>query len=214
VDASVDEIPILRGVSHFWAVWFAAAGAAVLVVLASSASARVAAAIYGAGLIALFGGSALYHRWRWDPRWRPLLRRIDHSTIFVFIAASYTPVGILVLDGTLQVVVLIVVWVGAIAGVAFSLAWIDAPRALQAALYIGLGWVAVLATPQIVEKLGTAPVALLGAGGVLYTVGAVVYAAQRPNPWPRVFGFHELFHAFVIAAAVCHFVAMAGWVVL
>lgn len=205
------ETPLLRGVSHFWAVWFAAAGAITLVVLSH---APFAAAVYGTGLIALFAGSATYHRWRWDDRWRPLLRRIDHSTIFVFIAASYTPVGILVLDGTLQVVVLVTIWVGAAAGVAFSLAWIDAPRALQAALYVGLGWVAVLALPQMLDELSVAPLSLLGAGGVLYTAGAVIYAVQRPDPWPRVFGFHELFHAFVIAAAICHFVAMAGWVLL
>ena len=209
----MDEVPLLRGVSHFWAVWFAAAGAVVLVVIASGTTARASAVIYGIGLIALFGGSALYHRWRWNPRWRPLLRRIDHSTIFVFIAASYTPVGLLVLDGTVQVVVMVAVWVGAAGGVAFSLAWIDAPRALQAGLYIGLGWVAVIGTPQIADKLGAAPLSLLGAGGVLYTAGAVIYALQRPNPWPRTFGFHEIFHAFVIAAAVCHFIAMAGWVV-
>jgi len=208
-----ETIPLLRGVSHSWAVWFAAAGAIGLVVFAADATARVSAAIYGTGLIALFAGSALYHRWRWDPRWRPLLRRIDHSTIFVFIAASYTPIGVLVLDGGLQVVVLVVVWTGAAAGVAFSLAWIDAPRWLQAGTYLGLGWVAILGTPQMLERLSAAPMALLGAGGVLYTAGAVVYARRRPDPWPQTFGFHEVFHAFVIAAAACHFVAMAGWVI-
>ncbi|MGI8622812.1 MAG: PAQR family membrane homeostasis protein TrhA [Solirubrobacteraceae bacterium] len=207
-------IPLLRGVSHFWTVWFAAAGAIVLVVFAENATARVAASIYGAGLIALFGGSALYHRWRWDQRWRPLLRRIDHSTIFVFIAASYTPVGVLVLRGTLQTVLLVTMWAGAIAGVVFSLAWINAPRWLQAALYLGLGWAATAAAPQIAERLGLAPLVLMTGGGVLYTLGAVVYARQRPDPWPRTFGFHEVFHAFVIAAAVCHFTAMAGWVLL
>jgi hemolysin III len=210
----VDEIPVLRGVTHFWAVWFAAAGALVLVLFAASATARVAATIYGLGLIALFAGSATYHRWRWDPRWRPLLRRVDHSTIFVFIAASFTPVGILVLDGALATIVLVVVWAGALLGVFFSLVWIDAPRWLQAALYVGLGWVGVAATPQMLDRLGTAPVVLFGVGGVLYTVGAVVYALRRPDPWPLTFGFHEIFHAFVIGAAVCHFVAMAGWVVL
>jgi hemolysin III len=195
-------------------VWFAAAGAALLVALAPDPTARAVSAVYGLGLIALFGGSALYHRWRWHPRWRPLLRRIDHSTIFVFIAASATPVGVLVLDGTMQLVVLIGMWVGAIGGVIFSLAWIDAPRALQAGLYIAVGWLGAAATPQIVDRLGAAPVALLAAGGILYTTGAVIYAARRPDPWPRTFGFHEIFHAFVIAAAICHFVAMAGWIVL
>ena len=210
----MDEVPLLRGVLHSWAVWFAAAGAIVLVVFAQDATARVAASIYGTGLVALFAGSALYHRWRWDPRWRPLLRRIDHSTIFVFIAASHTPIGVIVLDGTLRVVVLAVVWAGAAAGVAFSLAWIDAPRWLQAGTYIGLGWVAVVATPQMLERLSPAPMILIATGGVLYTLGAVVYARRKPDPWPLTFGFHEIFHAFVIAAALCHFAAMAGWVVL
>jgi hemolysin III len=206
----VDEIPLLRGVSHFWAVWFAAAGAVTLVVLAPDAGARWAAVVYGVGLISLFAGSATYHRWRWDPRWRPLLRRIDHSTIFVFIAASFTPVGVLVLDDP---VLLAVVWAGALLGVFFSLVWIDAPRWLQATLYIALGWAGVAATPAMLDRIGSAPVVLFGAGGVLYTAGAVVYALRRPDPWPLTFGFHELFHAFVIGAALCHFVAMAGWVV-
>jgi hemolysin III len=208
------SLPRLRGVLHAWAFWVALGAAALLVALAGGATARVAAAIYGAGMCALFAGSALYHRWRWDPRWRPLLRRIDHSTIFVFIAASYTPVGLLVLSGTVQWLVLATVWAGALAGVAFSVAWIGAPRPLVAACYLALGWVAVLAAPQLISRLPPAPLALLAAGGLLYTLGALVYAAQRPDPWPRVFGFHEVFHAFVVLAAAAHFAAMAGWVVL
>lgn len=204
----MNEIPILRGVSHLWAIPFAVAAASMLVALAEGPTGRIASAIYGVGLVGLFAGSGVYHRWRWDPRWRPLLRRIDHSTIFVFIAASYTPVGMLVLEGTLQVTVLTVVWLGAVAGVAFSLAWIDAPRWLQASLYVALGWVAVVATPQILERVGVAPFVLIAVGGLLYTAGAVVYARQRPNPWPLTFGFHEVFHAFVIGAAICHFVAI------
>jgi hemolysin III len=211
--ADDELIPLLRGVSHAWAFWFALAGAVVLILLAPTATAVTAAAIYGAGLCALFAGSALYHRWRWDPRWRPLLRRVDHSTIFIFIAASYTPVALLVLHGALSWVVLGIAWGGAAAGVFFSLAWIDAPRWLTAATYLALGWVAVIALPQLAGKLGAAPFALIAVGGALYSIGAVVYALRRPDPWPRVFGFHEVFHAFVIAAAVCHFVAMAGWVV-
>jgi hemolysin III len=173
----------------------------------------VAASIYGIGLCALFAGSALYHRWRWDPRWRQLLRRVDHSTIFVFIAATYTPVAVLVLDGTVQVLVLAAAWAGAIGGVLFSLAWIDASRALQALLYVGLGWLAVAAFPQMLERLGSMPIVLIASGGLLYTLGAVVYARQRPDPWPRTFGFHEIFHALVIAAAACQFVAISGWIV-
>lgn len=205
--------PLLRGVSHAVTFWVAIVAGAILIVLAPDATARTAALIYGVGLCALFGVSGLYHRWRWNPRWRPLLRRIDHSTIFVFVAASYTPVTLLVMEGTLRVVVLVLVWCGALAGVVFSVAWISAPRALVAGSYLALGWVAVIAMPQLIDRLPAAPLVLLAVGGLLYTIGAAVYAAKRPDPWPQVFGFHELFHAFVIAAALAHFVAMAGWVI-
>src|SRR3954471_7917943 len=131
----LEAVPRLRGVLHAYAFWVALVAAAVLVVAAANPTARTAAAVYGAGLCALFAASGLYHRWRWDPRWRPLLRRIDHSTIFVFIAASYTPVALLVLDGTLRWVVLAGVWVAALGGVVLSVAWIDAPRWLVAASY-------------------------------------------------------------------------------
>jgi len=213
--ADVPELgaPRLRGVSHAWAFWFALAAAAVLVVLAPSSKARVSALVYGGGLCALFAGSGLYHRWRWDPRWLPLLRRIDHSTIFLFIAASYVPVALLVLDGTVRVVVLVCAAAGAIGGIVLTVAWIDAPRGVTAGIYLALGWTVIVAVPQLVDRLGIAPLVLLGAGGILYTVGAVVYATRRPDPWPRTFGFHEVFHVFVIAAALCHFVAMAGWVI-
>jgi len=210
---SSELVPGLRGVSHAWAFWCALVAAAVLALYAPSPTARAAALVYGAGMCALFAASGLYHRWRWDPRWRPLLRRIDHSAIYVFIAASYTPVALLVLSGPVQVVVLASVWAGALAGVALSVAWITAPRVLVAASYLALGWVAVVAMPQLAERLGVAPLVLFAAGGVLYTVGAVVYALRRPDPWPRTFGFHEVFHALVVLAALTHFVAMAGWVI-
>ena len=209
-----DELaPRLRGVSHAWALWFALVAVVVLALYAPTGLARAAALVYGVGLCSLFAASGLYHRWRWNPRWRPLLRRIDHSTIFIFIAASYTPVALLVLSGAVQIVVLASAWAGALAGVAMSVAWISAPRWLVAACYLALGWVAVIAMPQLAGELGVAPFVLFAVGGVLYTVGAVVYASRRPNPWPRTFGFHEIFHALVIAAAVVHFVAMAGWVI-
>ena len=208
-----DVIPRLRGLLHAHAAWVACGAAIALAALAPTAGARVAALIYGGGLIALFSASAVYHRWRGDPRWKPWLRRLDHSTIFVFIAASYTPVGLLVLDGTTQLVVLVSVWAGAAAGVALSLAWISAPRWLQAACYLALGWVAVIALPQLWRQIGPAPFILLAAGGVLYSLGATVYAFRKPNLWPHTFGFHEVFHALVIAAALVHFIAMAGWVV-
>jgi hemolysin III len=197
-----------------YAFFCATAAAATLVVAAPGGMSRAAALIYGTGLCALFGGSALYHRWRWNPRWRPILQRVDHSTIFVFIAASYTPVCLLVLSGSVRWIVLITVWTGALGGVALSVAWITAPRVLTSACYVALGWVAVIAFPQLAAALPVVPLVLIAGGGVLYTAGAVVFAAQRPDPWPRVFGFHEIFHACVVLAAIAHFVALAGWVVL
>jgi hemolysin III len=209
-----DELrPRLRGVMHAYAFWFALAAGIALVAVAHGARARTAAAVYAVGLCGLFAGSAVYHRWRWNPRWRPLLRRIDHSTIFVFIAATYTPVALLVLHGTLATVVLIAVWGGALGGIVFSLAWITAPRVLVAATYLALGWVAVAATPQLIDHAGVAPTVLIAVGGLLYTVGATIYAFKRPDPWPATFGFHEVFHTLVTTAAVVHFVAIAGWVV-
>jgi hemolysin III len=208
-----DVIPRLRGVLHAYAFWFAAVAAGVLVALAPTDRARVAAGIYGAGLCALFAASALYHRWRWHPRWRPLLRRLDHSTIYLFIASTTTPIALLVLSGTVQVVVLASVWAGAALGIAFALAWIDAPRLLVAGTYLAVGWAGVVSVPQLLRVLGAAPFVLFLVGGILYSVGATIYAIRRPDPWPRTFGFHELFHLLVIAAAVVHFIAMAAWVV-
>jgi hemolysin III len=207
------DIPRLRGVMHAYAFWCSVAAAGALIALTPAGTARAAATVYGFGLCTLFGGSGLYHRWRWNPRWRPLLRRLDHSAIFVFIAASYTPVALLVLEGRVRGFVLITVWAGALLGVIFSVAWISAPRALCVACYVALGWVAIVAFPQLFSALPVAPLALIAGGGVLYTVGAIVFALGRPNPWPAVFGFHEIFHVFVILAATAHFVAMAGWVV-
>jgi len=205
-------VPLLRGVSHFWAFWCALVATVALVVLAPPA-ARGAALVYGAGMCLLFAGSATFHRLRCGPRLRALLCRIDHSAIFVFIAASYTPVALLVLDGPTGMTLLTGSWAGAVAGVALSLAWIRAPRVLFAGTYVALGWIAILALPDLVARLPAAPLLLMGGGGLLYTVGAVVYALRRPDPWPRVFGFHEVFHALVIAAATMHFVAMAGWII-
>ena len=208
-----DVVPRLRGLLHAYAFFFALVAAAVLVAIAPTGQARAAATVYGLGLCALFAVSGLYHRWRWDMRWRPLLRRMDHSTIFLFIAASCTPVAWLVLDGPLRTVALVAVWAGAAGGIAMSVAWITAPRILVALSYLLVGWAGVIGVPQIAERLPAAPLVLLAVGGVLYTIGAVVYALKRPNPWPRVFGFHEVFHALVVVAALAHFIAMAGWVV-
>jgi hemolysin III len=208
-----ERVPVLRGVSHFWAFWCAVVATIPLVALAPAGAARSAALVYGAGMCVLFAGSATYHRWRCGPRVRMLLCRIDHSAIFVFIAASYTPVSLLVLDGPTGTALLAATWAGALAGVALSLAWIGAPRLLFPGTYVALGWVVLMAMPELVSRLPLAPLILFAGGGVLYTAGAVVYATRRPDPWPDVFGFHEVFHALVIAAAAMHFVAMAGWII-
>jgi len=206
------RVPLLRGVSHAVA-FFLAAGAAVRAVeVAPRGRATVAMAIYGTGLVALFGGSALYHRWPDRGRFKAALQRIDHSTIFVFIAASYTPIALIVLRGPLAWTVLGIAWTGAAAGVTFSLGWIEAPRPVIAGSYLALGWVALLALPELLDHLGPQPLVLLAGGGLLYSAGAVVYARQRPDPWPRWFGFHEIFHALVIVAAAAQYIALVLWV--
>jgi hemolysin III len=206
------EVPILRGVSHALAFWLALVAALVLVIVAPD-PARAPALVYGVGLCALFAASGLYHRWRWDRRWRPLLRRLDHSTIYVFIAASWTPLGLLLLSGPTRVIVVLGVWCSAMGGVLLSVAWITAPRLLVAASYLAVGCVAVAALPRVFERLSAAPIVLLALGALFYCVGAWVYAFKRPDPWPRTFGFHEVFHSLVILAAASHFVAMAGWII-
>jgi hemolysin III len=170
-------------------------------------------AIYATALAGMFGASALYHRVSWRPALLPWFRRLDHSMIFVLIAGTSTPVTVLALEGVLPVVVLAIVWGGALAGVLLKLVWLGAPRRLMAAVYVVLGWVGILLLPETVVSVGVVPAVLFAAGGALYTAGAVVYMRERPNPRPAVFGFHELFHVFVIAAALAHFIAIAGFVV-
>lgn len=206
-------IPRLRGQLHAYAFWGALIAASALVALAPSGTPRAACAIYGAALCALFAISALYHGWRWNPRWRPLLRRLDHSTIHIFIAASTTPLAVLVLSGDLQTFVLACSWIGALGGIVLSVAWIDAPRALVSLSYVLVGWGALVGIPQMLDRLPATPLLLLAIGALLYIAGAAVYATRRPDPWPRVFGFHEVFHGLVVAAAIVHFVAMARWIV-
>jgi hemolysin III len=201
--------PRLRGVSHQYAFFAAMAAGAALVVLARGAEARVAVAVYALSLCAMFGASALYHRIDWSPRPRAWLRRLDHSMIYVLVAGTYTPFALLVLAPALGWTILAIVWAGAVIGVVLSLAWIDKPRWLTAALYVALGWVAVVVMPQLWDRAGVMAVALLATGGVLYTLGAVVYARRRPDPAPRVFGYHEVFHVLVIAAAAVQFAAVA-----
>jgi hemolysin III len=210
--------PRLRGVSHQYAFFVSLACGVGLILAASGGRARAAAAIYAGAVSALLGTSALYHRVTWRPRARRWMRRLDHSMIFVLIAGTYTPVALLALSGSLGRTVLIVVWAGAGAGVLFKLVWIDAGRSpvgkwLFAGVYLALGWVSLAVFGQLPGAIGWLGVAGLAVGGLLYTAGAVIYATGRPNPVPGVFGYHEVFHALVIAAAALHYAVIAFAVV-
>jgi len=202
--------PRLRGVSHQWAFFVSIFTGAVLILLAPNGEAMMAAGIYAVSVMALFGTSALYHRINWRSlsarRW---MRRLDHSMIFVLIAGTYTPFAVLALDGEIATAILIVVWSGALAGVVLQLCWVDAPRLLSAIVYVAMGWVALAAFPQMIDKIGITGTALVAAGGILYSVGAGIYAFKRPNPAPKVFGYHEIFHALVILAAALHYAVVA-----
>jgi hemolysin III len=185
-----------------------------LVLGAGSVRARLAVSVYALSVAALFGTSALYHRIDWRTigarRW---MRRLDHTMIFVLIAGSYTPFGLLVLHGPVAVVTVVAAWSAALAGAVFKLVWIDAPGWLGATIYILIGWISVIALPELVHRLGIAPVLALALGGILYSVGGVIYAKKRPDPVPRVFGYHELFHLLVIAAAALQYAVVAFWIV-
>ncbi|MBV9415745.1 MAG: hemolysin III family protein [Solirubrobacterales bacterium] len=205
--------PRLRGVLHQWACACSVPLGLVLVIAAGTARARIALGVYALSLIGLFGASALYHRINWrSVTARALMRRLDHSMIFVLIAGSYTPFTVLVLHGPLAIAILVGVWAGALLGLVINLVWSDAPRWLHAALYVLLGWVAVAALPQLAGAIGIGGMILLGLGGVLYTLGAVVYAVKRPDPAPSVFGYHEVFHTLVIAAAALQCGVIAFWI--
>jgi hemolysin III len=204
------ERPHLRGLFHLGGFVAAVIAGIVLGILADGGLEIVSTWIYVAALAAMFGASALYHRfpWRSDSarRWA---RRVDHSTIFLFIAGSYTPFALLAFEGATRWIVLGFAWGGALLGLVLNLAWLDAPRWLSSAAYVGVGWVGVIAAPQLFENVGVPGSLLVIAGGLLYTAGALAYAAKRPNPFPSWFGFHEVFHVLVLAAAAVQFVAVA-----
>jgi hemolysin III len=204
--------PRLRGVVHQWSFFVALIAGALLVAIAPTALARLAAGIYAFGLCALLGASALYHRGNWSARVEPWMRRLDHSMIFVLIAGTYTPIALLALHGTFARVLLFAVWAGAAAGIVFSVLWIEAPAWLVAIVYVALGWFLVAAFPAVLDSVGPVGFGLIAGGGLLYTVGAVVYARARPDPIPTVFGYHEVFHVLVVAAAALHYAAIVGFV--
>jgi hemolysin III len=208
--AAADPVkPKLRGVSHQYAFFVSLVCGAGLIVAASAGSTRLVATIYALAVSGLLGTSALYHRVTWGPTARRWMRRLDHSMIFVLIAGTYTPVAVIALSGSLARAILIAVWAGAAVGVVFKLVWIDAPKWLFAVVYIALGWVSVAVFGELPGAIGWLGVAGLALGGLLYTTGAVIYATGRPNPWPKVFGYHEVFHALVLAAAALHYAVIA-----
>jgi hemolysin III len=200
--------PLLRGVSHEAAALVALGAGSVLVTLAPTAHARLASAVYSLTLVAMFAVSALYHRPTWSARARTWMRRLDHSTIFLLIAGTFTPFAMLALEGRERTQLLAFAWGGAALGVLQALFWVGAPRLLTALLYLALGWGVLPSLTALYPQLGVAGLLLLGGGGLAYSVGAVVYALKRPDPVPRIFGYHEVFHALVIVASVLHFAAV------
>ena len=211
--AIAGERPLLRGALHQAAFVVALVVGSLLVVSADGARRHLAAAVFAGSVAAMLGASALYHRVTWSPRLRPWMRRLDHAGIYLLIAGTYTPVGLLSLHGTLQHVTLAIVWAGAAVAIVLKFAWVGAPKWLAAATGIALGWAGVAALPQVAETAGIAAVVLLAAGGIAYTAGAVVYALKKPDPFPRVFGYHEVFHALTLVAVACQYVAVAFYVV-
>ncbi len=201
--------PRLRGWLHAGAFPAVLVAGIVLVALGPTLPARLAAAVYAVTSALLFGVSALYHRGRWSERAKAVLRRFDHANIYLIIAGTYTPFALLALHGTARTVVLSVVWSGAAAGVAFRIVWVRAPRWLYTALYVGLGWVAAAFMPDLLRGAGPAALALVCAGGVLYSAGGLVYGLRRPDPSPHWFGFHEVFHACTVAAYIAQYIAVS-----
>jgi hemolysin III len=215
VDIQVDEPsagvkPLLRGWLHAVCFFLAVPVGVWLALEARTTEARAGAIVYAIGLAALFGVSGLYHRAHWGPAWRRRMSRLDHSTIFVMIAGSYTPVCLLVLRGTMATVLLVAVWTGAVVGA--LLAWLPGRASAVASntLYIALGWLVVVAAPDLGRGLATRDLALLAAGGILFTVGAISLATRWPDPFPRVLGYHEVWHVLVVAAVVCQFVTVSS----
>ena len=199
--------PRLRGMLHAAITPLALAAGVVLIALSPTLKTRVGSAVFAGTALLLFGVSAIYHRGNWSPRVWALLRRIDHSNIFLLIAGSYTPFTLILLDGKDRVVLLVLVWSGAVLGAVFRILWSDAPRWLYVPIYVAMGWAAVFYADQFSSRGPPAVIVLIAVGGCLYTLGGVVYGLKRPNPFPQWFGFHEVFHSFVVAAFICHYVA-------
>jgi hemolysin III len=212
-DVPVAEViavkPRMRGLSHFYAFFISLGAGTVLVATAPRGLATWTAVVYALSISAMLGASALLHRGRWTPEQARILTKLDHTCIYLLIAGTYTPISLVAMSGAIRVLVFSVVWLGAVVGIALEWVWYRPPKGWVTAVYITLGWVAVIGIPQLWTSLGVAGFFLVLFGGVSYTVGAVIHAAQRPDPWPEVFGYHELFHVFVLVALVLHFCAIA-----
>jgi hemolysin III len=200
-------------VFHLYAFFVSLALGSLLVSFAPAGRPTLAAAVFAGAVAAMFGASALHHRVIWQQRGYRWSRRIDHAGVYLTIAGTYTPFCLLVLHGAWSIVVLAIAWTGAAAAILLKFVWVDAPKWLAAAIAIALGWVAVVTFPQLLDGVGWAAVALVLAGGVLYTAGGVVYALRRPDPFPAVFGYHEVFHVLVVAAVALQYSAVAFWVI-
>jgi hemolysin III len=204
--------PRFRGVTHEWAFFVSIGVGAALIISAHGARATVSAAVFAAAVAAMFGASGLYHRVLWTSvERRRLFAKVDHAAIYLLIAGTYTPFGLLVLNGAWRWTVLAIVWTGTAAAIALKLVWGTAPKWVPAVIGISLGWVGIIAFPQL-TRIGAGGLALVLAGGICYTLGAIIYARRRPDPVPHAFGYHELFHLLVVAAAACQYVAIAFFV--
>ena len=206
VSAQVDLKPTWRGWIHAGTFPVAVAAGIVLIVLAEGAAAKWASAVFMATSVLLFGNSALYHRFNWKPTTKAVLKRIDHANIMLLIAGTYTPIAVLALPPQKGLLLLALVWSGALLGILFRVFWINAPRWLYVALYLLLGWAAVMYLVDLLQA-SVAMMVLVIVGGLLYTGGAVCYALKKPNPWPGHFGFHEIFHVCTVLAFLCHWTA-------
>jgi hemolysin III len=205
--------PTLRGVIHHWGFYISLVAGVLLIVFATSSTRTVvAAAIFACSVSALLGVSALYHRGDWQHSVRMKLRRLDHSMIFMLIAGTYTPFALLVLEGTVSTVLLVVVWTCAILGSVMELALAESSKWIMAIVCIGLGWISIVVLPQIAREIGVVGTTLLAIGGVAYTAGAIIYAMQKPNLVPQIFGYHELFHVLVVVAIAAQYAAIAFFV--
>jgi hemolysin III len=212
LDDTLPQRPLLRGLLHLGACLAAIAATVLMLLLADSARGYVGASVFGASLIVVYGTSAAYHRLPAGTRISDLARRLDHAMIFFLIAGTYTPFCLIVLNNRWGIMLLSVTATVASVGALTRLAWLNSPRWLAVSLYLATGWVALIAMSQILQKLDIAPLVLLVLGGIAYSVGGVAYAAKRPDPWPRVFGFHEVFHSLTILGSTLHFLAVSVFV--